>query len=299
MSSVTELGYLGMSVTDLDAWRAYAAEVAGMEVVDEGEGDRIYLRMDLWHHRIALIKGDTDDLAYMGWRLGDPTEFEAMVEKLTNAGVAVTVASDAEARERRVLGLAKLTDPGGNPTEIFYGPQVDAHKPFHPGRPMFGKFVTGSEGIGHCILRQDDVEAAAAFYRLLGLRGSVEYQLHLPNGMVAMPYFMHCNDRQHSVAFGLGPMEKRINHLMFEYTELDDLGLAHDIVRERQIDVALQLGKHANDLALTFYCANPSGWLWEFGWGARKAPAQQEFYTRDIFGHGNEAQGYGMDIPLQ
>ena len=168
MSSVTELGYLGMSVTDLDAWRAYATEVAGMEVVDEGEGDRIYLRMDLWHHRIVLHKGDTDDLAYMGWRLGDPTEFEAMVEKLTSAGVAVTVASDAEARERRVLGLAKLTDPGGNPTEIFYGPQVDAHRPFHPGRAMFGKFVTGSEGIGHCILRQDDVEAAAAFYRLLG-----------------------------------------------------------------------------------------------------------------------------------
>ncbi len=54
MSSVSELGYLGMSVTDLDAWRAYAAEVAGMEVVDEGESDRIYLRMDLWHHRIAL-----------------------------------------------------------------------------------------------------------------------------------------------------------------------------------------------------------------------------------------------------
>lgn len=109
---------------------------------------------------------------------------------------------------------------------------------------------------------------------------------------------MHCNERQHSVAFGLGPMEKRINHLMFEYTELDDVGLAHDIVRARQIDVALQLGKHANDQALTFYCANPSGWLWEFGWGARKAPAQQEYYTRDIFGHGNEAPGYGMDIPL-
>ena len=41
MTSVSELGYLGMSVTDLDAWRAYAAEVAGMEVVDEGESDRI------------------------------------------------------------------------------------------------------------------------------------------------------------------------------------------------------------------------------------------------------------------
>lgn len=45
MSVVTELGYLGLSVSDLAAWRAYAAEVAGMEVVDEGEGDRLYLRM--------------------------------------------------------------------------------------------------------------------------------------------------------------------------------------------------------------------------------------------------------------
>lgn len=298
MVAVTELGYLGLTVTDLDAWRSYAAEVAGMEIVDEGEGDRLYLRMDQWHHRIVLHAADSDDLAYLGWRVAGPVEFDAMVAKLTAAGIAVTVASEAEARERRVLGLAKLADPGGNPTEIFYAPQVDTHKPFHPGRPMYGKFVTGSEGIGHCILRQDDVAAAAAFYGLLGLRGSVEYQLQLPNGMVAEPYFMHCNERQHSVAFGLGPMEKRINHLMFEYTDLDDLGLAHDIVRARKIDVALQLGKHANDQALTFYCANPSGWLWEFGWGARKAPSQQEYYTRDIFGHGNEAAGYGMDIPL-
>jgi len=298
MSAVTELGYLGLSVSDLDAWRAYASEVAGMEVFDEGEGDRIYLRMDQWHHRIVLHGNGDDDLAYLGWRVSGPVEFEEIQSRLRAAGVSFSIGSEAEAKERRVLGLLKLADPGGNPTEVFYGPQVDTHKPFHPGRPMYGRFVTAAQGIGHCILRQDDVEAAARFYGLLGLRGSVEYHLELPNGMVAQPYFMHCNGRQHSVAFGLGPMEKRINHMMFEYTDLDDLGLAHDIVRQRKIDVALQLGKHANDQALTFYCANPSGWLWEFGWGARSAPSQQEYYTRDIFGHGNEAAGYGMDIPL-
>jgi 2,3-dihydroxyethylbenzene 1,2-dioxygenase len=297
MSAVTELGYIGLSVSNLDAWRTYAAEVAGMEVVDEGEGDRLYLRMDRWHHRIVLHGEGNDDLAYMGWRVGDRLEFAALLEKLAAAGVPAKVATNEEAHERRVLGLAKLTDPGGNSVEIFFGPQVDAHKPFHPGRPMFGKFVTEGEGLGHCILRQDDVEAAAKFYELLGLRGSVEYKLAMPNGMVGELYFMHCNGRQHSVAFGL-PVEKRINHLMLEYTELDDLGLAHDIARQREIDVALQLGKHANDLALTFYCANPSGWLWEFGWGGRKALPQQEYYTRDIFGHGNEAEGYGLDIPL-
>ena len=298
MSNVTELGYLGFLATNLDEWKIFATEIAGMELVDEGEGDRFYLRMDNWHHRIAVHASDQDDLAYAGWRVVGPVEFEELVRKLEDAGIEIAVASDAEARERRVLGLAKTVDPGGNPTEIFFAPQVDTYRPFHPGRPMFGRFVTGEQGIGHCILRQDDVEAAVRFYRLLGLRGGVEYRLGLPNGMVAEPYFMHCNERQHSVAFGLGPMDKRINHLMLEYTELDDLGLAHDIVRQRGIDVALQLGKHANDEALTFYCANPSGWLWEFGWGARKSLRQQEHYTRDIFGHGNEAEGYGVDIPL-
>jgi 2,3-dihydroxyethylbenzene 1,2-dioxygenase len=93
-------------------------------------------------------------------------------------------------------------------------------------------------------------------------------------------------------------MDKRINHLMIEYTELDDLGMSHDIIRRNKLDVAIQLGKHSNDQALTFYHANPSGWLWELGWGAVKSSAQRVYYSGDIFGHGNEAAGYGMDIKL-
>ncbi|WP_420467603.1 biphenyl-2,3-diol 1,2-dioxygenase [Panacagrimonas sp.] len=295
---VTELGYLGISVKDAAAWKRYAGDIVGMQVVDEGESDRFYLRMDSWHHRITVHVGGNDDLEYLGWRVAGPDELDAMAQQLREAGVEYRVGTEAEARERRVLGLLKLVDPGGNPTEIFYGPLIDSARPFHPGRPMFGRFVTGSEGLGHCILRQSDDAAAYRFYSLLGLRGSVEYKLALPNGMIAQPTFMHCNERQHSVAFGLGPMDKRINHLMIEYTELDDLGLAHDSIRRDKVDVALQLGKHSNDQALTFYCANPSGWLWELGWGARKAPAQQEHYTSDIFGHGVEAKGYGVDIDL-
>jgi 2,3-dihydroxyethylbenzene 1,2-dioxygenase len=298
MSNVTELGYIGLSISDLDAWKAYAAGIVGMQLVDEGEGDRVYLRMDKWHHRITLHLNGDDDLAYLGWRVAGPVELEQMLEKLRLANYPVEEASEEEASERRVLGLLKLKDPAGNPTEIFYGPQVDNALPFHPGRPMFGRFVTGEGGLGHCIIRQDDLAAAIRFYQLLGMTGSIEYKLPLPGGQTAKPIFMHANERQHSVAFGLGPMAKRINHLMIEYTDLDDLGLAHDQVRANKIDVALQLGKHANDEALTFYCANPSGWLWELGWGGRKAPTQQEYYVRDIFGHGSEAAGYGMDVEL-
>ncbi|MGQ0700825.1 MAG: VOC family protein [Panacagrimonas sp.] len=296
---VTELGYLGFSVKDAAAWKRYAGELVGMQVVDEGESDRFYLRMDNWHHRMTVhITSGDEDLEYLGWRVAGPEDLEAMARQLTEGGVKFRVGTEAENAERHVMGLLKMTDPGGIPTEIFYGPRVDTGKPFHPGRPMYGRFVTVNAGLGHCILRQDDDAAAYKFYSLLGLQGSVEYQLRLPNGMIAKPTFMHCNERQHSIAFGLGPMPRRINHLMLEYTELDDLGIAHDLIRKAKIDVALQLGKHSNDQALTFYSANPSGWAWELGWGARKALAQQEYYVGDIFGHGVEATGYGLDLDL-
>ena len=64
------------------------------------------------------------------------------------------------------------------------------------------------------------------------------------------------------------------------------------------ISVKLSESFHKHEKKFTFYAANPSGWLWELGWGARESLTSQEHYTRDIFGHGNEAKGYGMDIEL-
>lgn len=298
MSKVIELGYMGFNVTDLDAWRKFATECVALEIEEGETDDRFYLRMDTQHHRFVVHQSNEDDLAYAGWRVKGFEEFKAMQSHLKENGVDFRVASEDECEERHVMGLLKLEDPSGNPTEIFYSPQVDCMKPFHPGRRMHGKFLTGDQGIGHFIIRSVDDEATYNFYSMLGLVGSAEYKLKLPNGMVAKPIFMHCNDRQHSLAFGLGPMDKRINHLMLEYTELDDLGLSHDVVREQDIDVAIKLGKHSNDQAYTFYMATPSGWLLELGHGARKAMRQQEYYTGDIFGHGTEAKGYGMDVEM-
>jgi len=92
MSGVTELGYLGLSVSNLAAWRDYAAGLLGFEAFDKDGG----------------------------------------AGKLRQAGVAVERGSPAEAADRHVLALIKLRSPGGIPTEIFYGPQVDKHKAVPP-----------------------------------------------------------------------------------------------------------------------------------------------------------------------
>ena len=89
-----------------------------------------------------------------------------------------------------------------------------------------------------------------------------------------------------------------LNHMMLEYADLNDLGKSHDIVRAREIPVALQLGKHANDKALTFYSLTPSGWLMELGWGGCAPDPQQSYHNLDIFGHGPEAASVGLDVEL-
>ncbi|HJU27962.1 MAG TPA: VOC family protein [Candidatus Binataceae bacterium] len=294
MVQVTELGYIGIEVKRPDEWKTFATEILGMELADDGERDRCYLRMDYWHHRIAVHEGVSDDMTYLGFRVAGPDEFRAMERQLAEAQIECRVGSDEEAEERHVLEIMKLNDPGGNPIEIFHGPEIQFSKPFHPGRRMHGRFKTGTGGLGHCIVRQNDPEAARRFYQALGMRGGVEYKIRAGKRTIT-PVFMHCNERDHTVAFGIGEMGRRINHIMVEVDNFDDVGLTYDLVRKHKVPVMITPGKHSNDHMYSFYLGNPSGWMFEYGYGGRDATHQSEYYVEDIYGHRPEAGGFGSE----
>ncbi|HJU28980.1 MAG TPA: VOC family protein [Candidatus Binataceae bacterium] len=294
MVQVTELGYIGIEVARPAEWKKFATEILGLELADDGERGRCYLRMDYWHHRIVVHEGASDDLTYLGFRVAGPEEFREMRRQLAEAQIECRVGSEDEAAERRVLEVMKLTDPGGNPVEIFHGPEIQFSKPFHPGRRMHGRFKTGAGGLGHCIVRQNDIEAARRFYQALGMRGGVEYKIRAGKRTIT-PVFMHCNDRDHTVAFGIGEMRRRINHIMLEVDNFDDVGLTYDLVRKNKIPVMITPGKHSNDHMYSFYLGNPSGWMFEYGWGGRDATHQSEYYVEDIYGHRPEDGGFGSE----
>src|SRR5713101_183241 len=293
MVQVTELGYMGLGVKDLEAWKNFATAIVGLELADEGDRDRCYLRMDYWHHRIVLHSDGSDDLAYLGFRVAGAEEFTEMQHQLSEAGIQYRVGSEDEAAERHVREILKLNDPDGTPGEIFHGAEVQPSKPFPPRRRMHGRFQPGAGGLGHCIIRQKDVDAAYRFYRLLGMRGGIEYKIRIGKRVVT-PIFMHCNERDHTVAFGIAGPERRINHLMIEVDNLDDVGLTYDLVRRNKIPVTILPGKHSNDHMYSFYFRNPSGWMLEYGWGARPATHQSEYFVEDMYGHQPEAGGFGM-----
>jgi 2,3-dihydroxybiphenyl 1,2-dioxygenase len=268
---VDELAYVGINAADPDAWKAYATEVLGFEVAPDGDDDNLYLRMDTNHHRFIVHPVGTapEDVAYVGWQVRNAAAMEAVRAQVEAAGVTVTEGKPEEAAVRRVLDFVHFVDPHSRTRmEVAYGPEMTFSPPFHPGRPMEGGYVTGDMGLGHYVTYVPDVEAAERFYgEALGFATSDTPTIP---GVGRVASFMYCNPRHHSLAFFWSPEPQRsANHVMLECETIDDVGIAYDICRDRDM-IKVELGRHNNDRMISFYAKNPSGWYFELGWGARR-----------------------------
>jgi 2,3-dihydroxybiphenyl 1,2-dioxygenase len=287
--SVTQLGYLGLSVRDVAAWERFASDFLGLQVwPDRGEDGTVYLRMDERHHRFMLTPSHDDRVFCTGWEVPNAQALAETVARLQTAGVKVTPGTEAEARKRRVWEFVKFDDPTGLSGELYYGAHVD-HRPFRPGRAVSG-FVTGPCGMGHLVVGVDRAAPVTAFYRdLLGFRHTdyiawAEQKVDLT--------FLHCNPRHHSIAFVEGPHVQPglLNHFMLETKSLDDVGRAYDLADAMGLHVIQALGRHSNDFATSFYVVNPSGFGVEYGWGAIQVTDEstwtiQHHTTGSIWGH--------------
>lgn len=284
---MTQLGYVGFSVSDLDAWKKYATEVLGLQITDDSDKENVYLRMDINHHRVIIHPDGNDDLAYAGWEVPDAHALEAMAARLEEAGVKVTPGTREDAEARRVLDLVRFEDPSGIPMEIYYGPLFE-RQPFYPSRPISG-FRTGNLGTGHIVVHARDLEESTRFYRdVLGMRISDYVHIATPRGKMDMVFF-HCNPRHHSLAFVEAPRApKRLQHLMIESNSLDDVGTGFDLCHQRGIETT-GLGKHTNDLMISFYMVTPSAFRIELGWNGREVDDStwqvRHYESGSIWGH--------------
>ncbi|HZO80199.1 MAG TPA: biphenyl-2,3-diol 1,2-dioxygenase [Candidatus Binataceae bacterium] len=270
MASVTQLGYLGIGVSELARWEHFASEVLGLQVNGTDSDGSMFLRMDEYHHRFILLPGGPDDVAFVGWEVRDQPALDEIRRRLSAGGVEVAEATPEETRARRVVGLIKLRDPSGVPTEIYFGPLMNFEQPFKSPRAISG-FVTGEQGMGHIVVRVDDAARSLHFYRdLLGMRISdfIDMRSHRSGQSLSLT-FMHCNPRHHSIAFGVIPARKRLMHFMLQTRSVDDVGSTYYLCQDRGIEISGTLGRHTNDHMMSFYLRSPSGFEVEYGWGAR------------------------------
>ncbi|WP_206791462.1 iron-dependent extradiol dioxygenase HsaC [Amycolatopsis sp. MtRt-6] len=271
---IRSLGYLRIEATDMAAWREYGLKVLGM-VEGKGENpDALYLRMDDFPARLVISPGDADRLAVTGWEVAHAAELAELRSRLDSASVPYKEGTPEELADRRVDELISFDDPSGNTQEVFHGVALQHRRVVSP----YGhKFVTGEQGLGHVVLSTKDDEASLRFYRdVLGFR--LRDSMRLPPQMVGRPAdgppawlrFFGCNPRHHSLAFLPMPTPSGIVHLMVEVENTDDVGLCLDRAIRRKVPMSATLGRHVNDLMLSFYMKTPGGFDVEFGCEGRQ-----------------------------
>jgi 3,4-dihydroxy-9,10-secoandrosta-1,3,5(10)-triene-9,17-dione 4,5-dioxygenase len=265
---VRSLGYLRIETTDLGAWREFGTAVLGMTEGRGPDAGALYLRMDNFPARLVVLPGSRDRLLCSGWEVADAAAFSAVAGALDAAGVAVKAGDAAGLADRRVGQLLSFDDPSGNAVEVFCGAALEH-------RPAVGRygtsFVTGDQGMGHVVLPVTDDSATLDFYTsVLGfrLRDSMRMPGEFfgrPSGSTVWMRFLGCCPRHHSLALAPMAAPAGIVHLMIEVDSLDEVGRTLDRCERRGAVVSSTLGRHANDLMVSFYVQTPGGFDIEYG----------------------------------
>jgi 2,3-dihydroxybiphenyl 1,2-dioxygenase len=263
---VSRLAYLGVSATDVDAWRHFATAVMGVHV-DERSGS-LRLRLDAKQARIVVDPGEHNGASFYGWEVADGLSLDAVGQRLTAHGVPVQPGAPKECEARGVTGFIWFRDPLGNRVEICRDHRdAPPEEPLRLGRPL-GGFKTGRRGLGHVVLMSGDVDVVRRFYTdVIGMRLSDYTERPFD------AHFFHVNERHHSFAI-IRNAREGLHHLMLELLEFDDVGQTYDLLEVEGVRLGATLGRHTNDHMTSFYMFTPSGFLIEYGWGGRDIDVQ-------------------------
>ena len=266
---IHSLGYIGVNSTDPSRWVEYGTKVLGMMDVSAqlANDDSVYLKMDDRPWRILVQKSEQDSYAFSGWEVAGEDDFTAALHTLEQKGINFERAGADLVAQRRVQDLVSFSDPDGNRHELYWGPVSDFGQFASP--VGIKSFITGDQGFGHVVLPTPSFDGCYDFYKnVMGFGVSDLMKVRFtpdPAEPEKRLFFMHCNERHHSLAIFECPMPAGCVHVMVEVDRVDEVGRAMDRMKAQNVKLTGTLGRHANDHMVSFYMATPSGFMLEYG----------------------------------
>lgn len=259
-----KLAYVVIESKRLDAWRQFAAEGLGLHV-ETIDRDALAFRIDDYARRFIVQRGPTEDVVALGWETED---LEVMRKHLTANKMTLEQDDKSAADLRGVARFMSYVGPKGLRMEFCESPR-------RTNAPLEMKasqgFNTGDGGLGHAVMTTRFPEKLQRdFERLLGARLSDTITDKLQG--VEMEFsFLHLNERHHSLAIAatkglrIDPLRRRVQHLMIESRSLEDVSAAYQRCKALGYRIAMSMGQHPNDKAISFYAVSPSGVEFEMG----------------------------------
>lgn len=259
----TKLGYMIVESEKLDEWEVFLRDGIGAHV--DRFPNEVVMRLDDRERRMVIRRGPAEDVVSLGFELDTPKDLEAMRTHLASLGEK-PVDGDGAAL-RAVDSFFTIDGPKGLAIEFFVG----GKRTNRPLAMISQGFTTGPGGLGHAVLFSKTPEALVTWLQeRLGARLTDRITDKL-QGIEMEFTFLHLNERHHSVAVAatkglrIDPIRTRIQHMMIEADNLDDVGDAYLRCKDMGYRIALGMGQHPNDKGLSFYVVTPSGFELELG----------------------------------
>ncbi|MGC5562160.1 VOC family protein [Streptomyces sp. FR-108] len=274
---IRKLGYVGLNVTDVDAWTGLLGRTLGIGVTTEkfGPNEVALAELDVFKYRVALHPSTEDGPRELGWIVDTPSELDRLTRRLTHAGFTVSDGSPEETQLRGATMLRWFTDPVGYRVELAVGETKARTSVARPDGTS-----PGATGLGHFVLASPKLDELRELYESV-------LQFELTDYRAPGLYFFRCNTAHHSIALARAETPS-IHHLEFEYDSLDDVGRAYDRAKANGAPISISLGQHMNDKAISFYVRNPSGFHLEIGCGGIEVGEDwvpHDFGVPDVWGH--------------
>ncbi len=261
------MGYAVIESRQAGAWQQLLGEALGMQVATLPDHS-VAARMDDHERRLIVVPGPAEDLVALGMELADEQALSIVLQRLTRRGIDVKQSTATAAQQRGVQRFWHFTGPKGLQLELY----CQARLADTPPRMATSAFVTGDQGFGHVAMSTRRPDQMKQFWsEIFDIRHTDDVHYTI-SGVPMLFEFMRFNERHHSIAFvytpkiRLDPIRTRIQHLEVQAATLDDLSAAWDRCRALGLKIAMGVGQHANDKAVSFYVATPSGFDIEFGW---------------------------------
>ncbi|MEI8152637.1 MAG: VOC family protein [Hyphomicrobiales bacterium] len=255
-----KLGYVELTVTDLDRAAAFYRDVVGLEPVGRGPEGEYRFRCSEDPYAVALHRADQPGFKRGGWMLEDESQFAVLHKRLRDGGVPYEEFSVTECRARGFARGTRMVEPNIGATMEFYRlPAGIEPEPFVPT-------LARIQRLGHVVWTTPRYKEALAFFRdVLNFAESdcigegVTFFRAFPN-----PY-------HHGIGVARG-QRNQFHHLNFMVTEIDDVGRGLARFKSKDVPIVFGPGRHPASTSVFLYFLDPDGLTLEYSFGMEEFP---------------------------
>ncbi|MEU3016980.1 MULTISPECIES: VOC family protein [unclassified Nocardiopsis] len=263
MIELKDIAYVRSGAADLRAAVDFATDVVGMELVQEQDGVA-YLRVDHRHHCLAFVEGESGVIS-SGFTVADLDALAAAETELEAAGLPVRRGSKEGARSRKVHDYLTFEDPFGNRIDLVVG-QTHLTTPVAFSRPA------GITEFGHICFDAPDIYEAGRFW-------TTRFNAKVSDWVSDVACLMRIDPVHHKLAVFHGE-RPGLCHINFQVESIDDVMRSWNFLKSKGVEIEQGPGRHPQSTAIFLYFKGPEGLTYEYSFGVRRIPEDQDWQPR-------------------